>query len=333
MPTTSIPLTLTPVGATVSITGGNSIGLTDQVGVTEIPSFTGIPGTATLTITPTAPGCLSQSITIDITVLESVVSASIQSFPNDFNPLLPFFTFKTSGLDENNTNGGVGRATFYLQSYAGGKADWGDGLIQAITTGDNTHSYTNNDPKEILVYNLPVVSNYIAFNSGSGNVTDFNIDNMLNISVGIRGEAMTSLSQINNSNLVDLWFQNTPIVFTGDMFDFIPKLHGLEIDNLVTGVFPNLTGKDYFEIFYAFTSINFTPPLINPLFKTTGLDYEIENAGLTQAQVDAILVHLDTLTIIDSDTYIDLLNNTAPSAIGLVAKNAMILDGAYIDTD
>ena len=59
---------LSPVGAVANVTGGVSIGLANQTGVTEIPSFTGIAGTATLTITPTFNGCVGIPITVDYTI-------------------------------------------------------------------------------------------------------------------------------------------------------------------------------------------------------------------------------------------------------------------------
>ena len=69
MATTAIPLTGTPSGVTFDITGGTAIGLADQTGVTAIPSFTGIPGTATLTITPKFGGCVGTPDTVQYTVL------------------------------------------------------------------------------------------------------------------------------------------------------------------------------------------------------------------------------------------------------------------------
>jgi hypothetical protein len=68
MPTAAIPLTLTPVGATANITGGAAIGLANVTGVTEIPSFTAIAGSATITITPVFNGCTGTAQTTLITV-------------------------------------------------------------------------------------------------------------------------------------------------------------------------------------------------------------------------------------------------------------------------
>jgi hypothetical protein len=97
MPTTAVPLTLTPVGATVSITGGNSIGLTDQVGVTSIPSFTAITGTATLTITPTFGGCVGVAQTTTVTVKGvPTISATVSPFNPAVNGPSPVLTFSNS---------------------------------------------------------------------------------------------------------------------------------------------------------------------------------------------------------------------------------------------
>jgi hypothetical protein len=68
MATIAVPLSGTPAGVTFNITGGTSIGLADQTGVTEIPSFTGIPGTATLTITPVFGSCTGIPDTVDFTI-------------------------------------------------------------------------------------------------------------------------------------------------------------------------------------------------------------------------------------------------------------------------
>jgi|GEM_PF-2061814 len=63
-----IALTGTPSGVVFDITGGASVGLANQTGVTSIPSFTGIVGTATVTITPRANGCTGTAVTYTITV-------------------------------------------------------------------------------------------------------------------------------------------------------------------------------------------------------------------------------------------------------------------------
>ena len=66
--TTVIPLNGTPTGVVFDITGGTAIGLSDKIGVTEIPSFRPIMGNATISITPRANGCAGLPATFAITV-------------------------------------------------------------------------------------------------------------------------------------------------------------------------------------------------------------------------------------------------------------------------
>jgi hypothetical protein len=81
MPTTAVPLTLNPVGAVADIVGGTAIGLPDQTGVTSIPSFTAITGSAVITITPTFNGCVgvaqTTTITVGFTVTETHVNNTV----------------------------------------------------------------------------------------------------------------------------------------------------------------------------------------------------------------------------------------------------------------
>lgn len=58
------PLTGTPSGVTFNISGGAALGLPNQTGVTQIPSFTPTAsGTATISITPVANGCSGTAVT------------------------------------------------------------------------------------------------------------------------------------------------------------------------------------------------------------------------------------------------------------------------------
>ena len=66
--TAPITLTGTPFGVTFDVTGGTSIGLANQTGVTSIPSFTSIVGSATITVTPKANGCSGLPITFVYTI-------------------------------------------------------------------------------------------------------------------------------------------------------------------------------------------------------------------------------------------------------------------------
>lgn len=75
--TTALPIAGTPSNVTFSISGGSSVGLADQTGVTAVPSFTAAnattaPITATITITPSANGCTGTAVTYTVTVLPQV---------------------------------------------------------------------------------------------------------------------------------------------------------------------------------------------------------------------------------------------------------------------
>jgi hypothetical protein len=64
----STPLSGSPSPVFFDISGGSAIGLPDQTGATEIPGFTAITGTATITITPVANNCTGTAVTFNITV-------------------------------------------------------------------------------------------------------------------------------------------------------------------------------------------------------------------------------------------------------------------------
>lgn len=66
--TSAIPLTGTPSGVTFNISGGATIGLANQTGLTAIPAFTPITGSATVSIMPVSNGCTGTAVTYNITV-------------------------------------------------------------------------------------------------------------------------------------------------------------------------------------------------------------------------------------------------------------------------
>ena len=66
--TSRIGLSGSPSGVVFDLTGGSSIGLTNKVGISEIPSFLAIRGNAIITITPRANGCVGLPETFGITV-------------------------------------------------------------------------------------------------------------------------------------------------------------------------------------------------------------------------------------------------------------------------
>jgi len=65
----AIILSGTPSGVvTYDISGGSAIGLADATGVTFVPGFTPITGSATISITPSANGCVGTAVTFTINV-------------------------------------------------------------------------------------------------------------------------------------------------------------------------------------------------------------------------------------------------------------------------
>ncbi|OYQ47197.1 beta strand repeat-containing protein, partial [Flavobacterium aurantiibacter] len=76
-----ISLTGTPSGVTFNISGGTAIGLSNQTGVTAIPSFTPIAGTATLSITPVFNGCSGTPSTFVVSVAAPVAATAGSNSP------------------------------------------------------------------------------------------------------------------------------------------------------------------------------------------------------------------------------------------------------------
>ncbi|WP_424494921.1 LamG-like jellyroll fold domain-containing protein [Salinimicrobium sp. GXAS 041] len=71
--TKAITLDGSPTGVKYNITGGASIGLSNKTGVTEIPSFTPVnntsnPVSTSITITPTANGCMGEPVNFSVVV-------------------------------------------------------------------------------------------------------------------------------------------------------------------------------------------------------------------------------------------------------------------------
>jgi hypothetical protein len=66
--TSAIPLLGSPNNVSYIISGGEAIGLAEALGVDSIPAFTAVAGTATITVTPIANGCVGQPTTFTITV-------------------------------------------------------------------------------------------------------------------------------------------------------------------------------------------------------------------------------------------------------------------------
>jgi len=66
--TNEIPLVGNIYGITYDISGGTSIGLTNRNGVSSIPAFTPLTGTATITVTPRTTTCVGDPISYSISV-------------------------------------------------------------------------------------------------------------------------------------------------------------------------------------------------------------------------------------------------------------------------
>lgn len=70
VPTSELALTGAPGTVLFDITGGGSVGLQDQLGVSVIPSFIPVTGSAVITLTPKANGCTGATVTFNVTVHE-----------------------------------------------------------------------------------------------------------------------------------------------------------------------------------------------------------------------------------------------------------------------
>jgi hypothetical protein len=76
--TSAISLTSTPpTGVSYTISGGAAVGLPNLSGVTSIPAFTAVAGTATVSITPTGNGCTGIPVTYNITVSPQTVAGTV----------------------------------------------------------------------------------------------------------------------------------------------------------------------------------------------------------------------------------------------------------------
>ncbi|RYZ56490.1 MAG: T9SS type A sorting domain-containing protein [Sphingobacteriales bacterium] len=75
--TSPIAISGTPSGVTYDISGGSSIGLSDQTGVTQVPAFTATGTSAVISITPKANGCTGTAVTFTINVSPATVGGSV----------------------------------------------------------------------------------------------------------------------------------------------------------------------------------------------------------------------------------------------------------------
>jgi hypothetical protein len=124
--TSAISLSGTPSGVTYNITGGSSVGLANQTGVTSIPAFTAVTGTATVTITPVANGCTGNSVTYTVTVSPLSIGGSL-------SPKLQTGCQNATG--NISLSGYTGTIVKWQQSTDGG-ATWAD-----LSNSTNAYSY------------------------------------------------------------------------------------------------------------------------------------------------------------------------------------------------
>ncbi len=129
--TTVIPLAGTPLGVVFDITGGGSVGLSDRTGVTAVPVFTAITGTATVSITPKANGCTGTTVNYMITV---VGSPNVSSSPVSQT----FCSGGTTNINLNSTTPGAAfdwivDAISPVGSVTGASPNSGNKIIQTLT--------------------------------------------------------------------------------------------------------------------------------------------------------------------------------------------------------
>ncbi|MGN6342135.1 MAG: beta strand repeat-containing protein [Ginsengibacter sp.] len=131
----SIALTGSPAGVKYDITGGASVGLANQSGVTAIPAFTATNNgttaiTATVTITPSANGCTGTGKTFNITVNPTLVPSVTISASSTSICSGASVTFTPTP-----TNGGS--PLYQWQKSTNGGASW-------TTVGTSNGTYTTN---------------------------------------------------------------------------------------------------------------------------------------------------------------------------------------------
>lgn len=152
--TSPIALNGTPTGITFDISGGTDIGLADQTGVTEIPSFvvantTNTPLTNTITITPNVNGCAGTATTVDLTALPQVALAAAVADDTVCSGEAVAVNFVG-----NNNNPGSG-VTFEWEQYDGGN------IGNPTTSGTGDISFTASNPTNSATSNVAVAGNYV----------------------------------------------------------------------------------------------------------------------------------------------------------------------------
>lgn len=159
--TSPIALSGTPGGVTFNITGGSAIGLADQTGVTSIPSFTAVAGSATISITPVANGCTGLAVTALITVNPTPSAVVI-------TPSAPTYcSSDANGVLLTATGGTVAPST-YCTPTVGFPDDTGDFITNFTFAGINNNS--GDGPGDYNYYNT-LTANVVAGTSTPVSIT------------------------------------------------------------------------------------------------------------------------------------------------------------------
>lgn len=172
--TSAIALSGSPSGVLFDISGGASIGLANQTDVTQIPAFTAIAGSATVSITPKANGCTGNPVNITISVTSPIsasaaITDAISCFGGTANILVSAtggttpYTFNFDGKTPNSTGvfGGI------TGSVSGVVYNWSVTDLNGCAAF--TGAITVNQPQELTAG--ATVTTPITCNGGNGTVT------------------------------------------------------------------------------------------------------------------------------------------------------------------
>lgn len=139
--TSPIAVTATPSGVTFDISGGSSIGLSDQTDQTEIPAFTATGSSAVITLTPHGNGCTGTPVTFTYNVSPVTVGGSV-----------------TGGTSPINTGQSTGTMT--LSGYTGSIIRWESSVdpFSVWTPIANTAATYTDSPTQTTRYRAVVQS-------------------------------------------------------------------------------------------------------------------------------------------------------------------------------
>lgn len=262
--TSEITLNGTPAGVTYNVTGGTAIGLADQTGVTSIPSFTGIVGNATISITPNANGCAGAVKTFVITVntppVAPVVSPTAQTIcANDTAVVLTGTA--TGTLTPANVQIGTGTSTTSLVPILG---NWGYTYSQSIYPAASlaAQGLTAGTALKSISYNV-TSSQPNGFSNDwtvfAGNTTQTSFSSTTN---WIPTSAITQVFSGNVSLAATGWVTitfATPIIWDGTSNIVIGVDENTAGFSLTNPAFQSSTGATNSSIYYRNDSTNPTP--------------------------------------------------------------------------